>query len=290
MEETLLSLENVTKSRPSFRLGPIDLTVESGSVIAVVGPNSSGKTTLLHTIMNLLQPDTGDIRLFGEAYAPKDITMRQKIAYVPDISVGHEDLNAVEFGRFISQWYPAWNQAKYETLIQLFQVNPHTRFAKLSKGMKKALSLAGAFAAGPQLLLLDEPTSGLDLFAKRVFTEEVVQFMQDEQRTILLTTHILDDVRRLADYIALLHRGQLLGVYEKDTLINDWKVLWLDRIPERIDRIPGLMRNTRENPVPLMTHSFQKTRKALAEANVNIVQTQAMELDDILAHLIETEH
>lgn len=289
MENTLLSLSNFKKRTPRFQLGPIDLEIEAGSIVAIVGRNGSGKTTLLNTMMNTLHRDTGQIRLYGQELTEDNITLRQKIAYVPDFAAGHDDLNAAQLAEFVAHWYPNWNQQKFDTLIHRFQIDADTSFGRLSKGTKKALALALSFATEAELLLLDEPTSGLDLFAKRLFIEELTYFMQSEQRSVLLTTHILDDVRRLADYIALMHHGNFLGVYEKDTLINDWKVLWLDRIPEQADHIPGLIHNKDEHPVPFMTRSFQETQQALAQANVNIVQTQAMELDDILAELIGAE-
>lgn len=283
-EQTVISLEDVRKSYGSFELGPVDLEVESGYVVAVVGPNGTGKSTLFRTLMNLAHPDSGKVSLFGGQYPEDEVSIKQEVGYVPERSVGHDEMTARTLGEFVAHWYPAWDQSLYEDLLSRSEIETDKKFARLSKGMQRRLAFALAAATGAELLLLDEPTDGVDPFARRQMLEEISRFMQDGERTVLLATHVMEEVRRIADYVAFLVDGDFLSIYEKDALLESWKTLWVDREP--VGGVPGVVEVERGSPTRLVTDSPEETYDALAREGVRVLRSGTLDLEEILSHLM----
>ena len=280
----VISLQNVTKSFGGFRLGPLNVEVEPGYVVAVVGPNGSGKSTLFRMLMDLVHPDAGEARVFGQQYPQDAVSIKRRIGYAPENSVGHDELDAQEFGSFVAHWYPSWNGRLYDDLLRRFEIDPGQRFDRLSKGMKRRLVFSAAVAAEPDLLLLDEPTDGVDPFARRLMLEEISHYLQNENRSVLFATHNIEEVRRIADYVLFLHKGTFLGLYEKDALLEDWKELLVDEKPEA--GIPGLVAVEGGAPVRLVTRSVEETKTALKEQGIAVRRVAALALEEILGHLI----
>ena len=226
LKRPVISLKGVRKTfRNNFELGPMDLTVEPGCIVAVLGPNGGGKSTLIGMLMNLIHPDSGEVSLFGLSHPEDEVAIKQRIGYVPESSVGHDELSAKSLGEFVSYWYPRWDQRLYQDLIERYKVDPDKRFGKLSKGMQRCLAFALALATGGELLLLDEPTVGVDPFARRQMLEDISRFMRDgvndgDGRTVVFATQVMEEVRRLADYVAFLVDGEYLSLQEKDTLLE----------------------------------------------------------------------
>ena len=285
-----ISLKGVKKTFRNFELGPVDLTVEPGCIVAVLGPNGSGKSTLFGMLMNLVKPDSGEVSLFGLAYPEDEVAIKQWIGYVPESSVGHDEMSARALGEFVSYWYPRWDQRLYEDLIKRYEVDPDKRYGKLSKGMQRRLVFALAASTGCELLLLDEPTAGLDPFARREMLEDISHFMRDgahddgDRRTVVFATHVMGEVRRIADYVAFLVDGEYLGLYEKDALLERWKTLWVDREPE--GDIPGVVEVEGGSPTRMVSDSPEETEGALSAQNIRIVSSGTLDLEEILSHLM----
>lgn len=280
----LVSLSGVRKSVQGFTLGAVDLEIEPGYVVAVLGPNGSGKSTLFRMLLDLVHPDSGEIRLFGRHYSEQELEIKRGIGYVPDASVGHDEMNAADLGTFVGRWYPSWDPARYTELLRRLDIDPRKRFGKLSKGMRQRLSIATAMATQAPLLVLDEPTESLDLLVRRVVLEEISEYVRDGDRSVVLATHIADDVRHVADYVAFLHQGEFLGMYERDELMQNWKAMWVDESPG--DDLPGLVRVEPGTPARLVTRSPAETRAILRDRGIDVVNAAALELDEILAHLV----
>ena len=283
----IVSIQAAIKTRPRFKLGPVDLEIEPGYVVALVGSNGSGKSTLFRLLMNLERPDEGEVRLFGERYPDDEVGIKRRVGYVPELSVGHDDMTAEELGTFVSRWYPAWDGERYEDLVRRFEIDPGRSFDKLSKGMQRRLTFALAVAREPELLLLDEPTDGVDPFARRTMMEEIVRHVEAGDRTVVFATHNVEEVRRIADYVALLHGGRFLGLHEKDALMERWKALWVQHPPEPEAPLPGLVRVEGTTPARLVTNSPEKTRAALEERGAKVLRTTALDLEEILSLLAE---
>jgi ABC-2 type transport system ATP-binding protein len=284
MERPVISLKGVTKSYGNFGLGPVDLEVEPGYVVAVVGPNGSGKSTLFRMLMNLTRPDSGEVSLFGSGYPEDEVAIKQRIGYVPERSVGHDEMTARTLGEFVSHWYPKWDRSLYEDLVSRSEIEKNKRFRDLSKGMQRRLIFALAAATGAKLLLLDEPTDGVDPFARREMLEDISRFMHDGERTVVFATHVMEEVRRIADYVAFLVGGDFLGLYEKDALLESWRTLWVDREPD--SALPGVVEVEGGSPVRLVTRSPEETEDALARGGARVIRAGALDLEEILSHLM----
>ncbi len=285
MNEKVISQEGIEKSYGKFTLGPLDLEIEPGYVVAVVGPNGSGKSTLFRMLMNLTRPDNGSVSLFGGAYPDDEVAIKQRIGYVPETAVGHDEMTAKSLGGFVSHWYPKWNDKLYKDLLDRSNIERGKKFRNLSKGMQRRLSFALAAATGADLLLLDEPTDGVDPFARREMLEEISAHIQDGEKTVLIATHVMEEVRRIADYVAFLVDGEFLGLFEKDALLEQWRTFWLSDEPQA-DTL-GIVRTEPGNPVRIVSNSPPETERALSRQNIRIIRSGALDLEEILGHLME---
>lgn len=280
----VLSVTKLSKSYGDFRLGPIDLDIEPGYVVAVVGPNGSGKSTLFRMLMNLISPDVGDVRLFGKSYDDGEVGIKQRVAYLPERSIGQETMTAAELGAFHARWYSSWNGTQYQAALKAMGIERGKPFGQLSKGMQRRLAFALATSTEADVLLLDEPTDGVDPFARRDMLADISRFMQQGDRTVLFATHNMDEVRRIADYVMFLVDGAFLGLFEKDALLEQWRTLWLDKAPAT--DTPGVVVVDTANPVRVVSSQWRETAEALEAQDVSIVRSSAIDLTEILAHLM----
>jgi ABC-2 type transport system ATP-binding protein len=281
----VISLRDVKKSYGAFELGPINLEVQPGSVVAIVGPNGGGKSTLMGMLMNLIRPTSGEITLFGDGYPDDEVAIKRRIGYVPEHPSGYDDLSPKALGRFVSHFYPRWDQGLYEDLLA--DVEPVKSFGKLSQGKQRRLAFALALATGSELLLLDEPTAGVDPFARLQILEGISRFMMDErfgERTVVFATHVMEEVMSTADYVAFLVGGGLLGFFEKDALLEGWRSVWLDRVPE--GNVPGFVGVASSNPACIISDSPRETEEALYTQNIRVLRSEALDLEEVLSHLM----
>lgn len=283
----IIEMNHVYKTRRDRQIGPIHLTIEPGYVVALVGHNGSGKSTLIHLLAQLVHPDAGEIRWFGQAYPegmPADT--RQWIGYVPEHPAREEDrLTAEAAAAFRAVWYPGWDETRFQRLMSRFQVPLHTKLSRMSKGERRKFELAAALAPHPRLLLLDEPSSGLDPFAWKVMLEELRGSMENGKTTVMIATHILDEVKRLGDYVVLMHEGRMLGKLEKDHLFENSKEMWFEGTPEEASELPGVIETESEGRLQrIVTLAAIEASSVLEQAGIPPIRVRRLELDDILMH------
>lgn len=225
-----IMLEQVCKTRRDHMIGPLNWSVPQGYVTALVGENGTGKSTLLHMLLRTMYPDSGRIHWFGQSPASElPVELRQQIAYIGEGSSPEEDrMTAYEAAAFRSNWYSRWNAERFAQLLETLNVPSNARLSKISKGQRQKFELAAALASSPRLLLLDEPSSGLDPFAWKDMLDVLHTYMDSGEITMIITTHRMEEVKRLADYVALMHHGQIVGMREKDELYQQWKEIWID--------------------------------------------------------------
>ncbi|MEK4192034.1 ABC transporter ATP-binding protein [Paenibacillus sp. FSL L8-0323] len=287
-----IELRNVLKRRRNKTIGPLTLNMPKGYITALVGQNGSGKSTLLNLLMQLTNPEEGEIYWFENRYdSGLSLELRQTIAYVPETSITEENhWNAEEAARFRKYWYPNWDDQYFQELMDRLEVPYHMRLSKMSKGERRKFEIAAALAARPSLLLLDEPSSGLDPFAWKIMIETLRKYMDENNATIIISTHIVDEVRRLADYIVLMHRGELLGMAEKDSLFGAWTEVWVnaadeEELAELSAELPGGLHFTMDTPgvASFIIEQFSENEKRIHNLGVKVIKSRSLELDEILS-------
>ncbi len=222
---TALELHDLCKNYPGFSLDNLDLSRPSGSILGLVGENGAGKSTTMKLILGQIHPDGGSVRLFGRERPWQEPALRAQLGVVMDEVGLPSYLNLEQIGRVMAGIYPNWQPERYRQLCQRFALPPKKLFSSFSRGMKMKLGLAVALSHDAKLLLLDEATSGLDPVVRDELLDLFMDFTQDEDHSILLSSHIVSDLEKVCDYVAFLHQGKLLLCEEKDRLQEDFGLL-----------------------------------------------------------------
>lgn len=215
-----IEIKNLTKRFIGFTLDNVSLTVPGGSIMGLIGENGAGKSTTIKCLLGLLRPDSGSVSVLGGD--PNNAAVREWIGVVLDECPFHAALTAEQVGKILRREYKMWHQDLYEEYLKKFDL-PRNLFIKdFSKGMKMKLSIAAALAHHPKLLILDEPTSGLDPVVRSEILDVFLDFIKDEEHSILLSSHITSDLERVADYITYIHKGKVKLSEEKDALLEEY--------------------------------------------------------------------
>ncbi|MHA7965949.1 ABC transporter ATP-binding protein [Paenibacillus sp. CAU 1782] len=289
-EQQAIVFDGIHQKRSNFEIGPITLGIPEGFITAIVGPNGSGKSTLFRMALDLSKPDHGKVTMLGsEVGGEGDHLIKQRIGYLAEGPFKLDDnLKACDKARYYSGWYPNWNVNRYQELLHILGVNDNQRMSKMSKGMRRKFEFALAIAHSPELLLLDEPSSGLDPIAWKTMIDVLHRYMGQGGRTILMNTHIIEEVKRLADYIVFMAQGRVLGMYEKDELFGNWFTLYVSGDGLTSTRLADLPGQCSIEPVGASAFRVVTGKAWDAEEwcrlnGIDITSRQALELDDILA-------
>ena len=277
-----IQLKEVSKQIDDFRLGPISFSVEPGTITALVGKNGSGKSTLLKLIMNLANLDTGEISVFGKSIDGKDESWKRHITFLTQKAVGWDAYTGSDLKKLIAPLYTKWDESLFEHMIKIFGIPLNKRFDKLSPGMQQKLGLSLALPRSTDILILDEPTASLDIPSKQLVMNLLVDWMESEDRAIILTTHQPEDLRKLADYLLLLQNGQVVGRYEKDLLVTGFRRYWLKEMP--VGPAPGELSRSGKQ---LISENPDATEQYFKEQESDIIDENALEMEEIISLLLK---
>lgn len=222
--ENMLELKGVSKDYVGFSLKDINLTIPKGCVMGLVGENGAGKTTIMKIILNEINKKTGSIKIMGLDHIQKEKEIKEQLGVVWDDSFLSEYLTPIAVGKIMKNFYKNWDEKLYEQYLQTFQLPKNKMIKEFSSGMKMKLKIITAMSHHPQLLLLDEPTSGLDPVVRYEILDIFREFITDEQKAILISTHITSDLEHLADYITFVKNGQIILSKEKDILLEQYGI------------------------------------------------------------------
>ncbi len=222
--ENMLELEDVSKDYVGFSLKNINLTIPKGCVMGLVGENGAGKTTIMKIILNEISKKTGSIKIMGLDHIQQEKEIKEQIGVVWDDSFLSEYLTPIAVGKIMKNFYKKWDQKLYEQYLQTFQLPKNKIIKEFSSGMKMKLKIITAMSHHPQLLLLDEPTSGLDPVVRYEILDIFREFITDEQKAILMSTHITSDLEHLADYITFVRKGEIILSTERDILLEQYGI------------------------------------------------------------------
>jgi len=228
MLSNAIEIKNLTKNYAGFSLGPLNFNVPMGCMVGYIGENGSGKSTTLKAILGLIHPDSGEIKIFGKNIKEHKPKLMNRIGVVfEDINIPGE-MKIKEVGKFCKLTFDTWEEDIFNQYIKRFKLPSEQNVKALSRGMKMKLSLSIALSHRAELLILDEATSGLDPVVRDEILDILLDFLQDETHTVLISSHILSDLEKAADYIAFLHNGQILFMEEKDMLVERYALCSLD--------------------------------------------------------------
>lgn len=218
----------VKKYKDGFSLGPIDLEIPSGMIVGLIGENGAGKTTFIKSILGIIRPDQGDVRLLNKDIKTDDNSAKEEIGVVLDDMFFPEVLTAREIDVTMRGVFSSWDSQLFYQYLKEFDLPTNQPLKSLSKGMRKKLEIITAISHQPKLLILDEPTSGLDPVVRNEILDLFLKFIQDEDHTILLSTHITTDLEHVADKIIFFVQGQKILDYDKDYIIDNYGMLKCD--------------------------------------------------------------
>lgn len=291
MREPAIVIQQLRKNvSASFCLGPLSLEIPRGAICALVGPNGAGKTTLLNLLMGTGSVDAGCISALGHDVATAAVEVKQRTALVsPDIS--YRAWGTV--GRainFVSGFYPDWDSQRCEQLLARMKLHAGERIDSLSFGGRIKLSLVLALARNAQLLLLDEPSIGLDPLGRQQLFTELLTFMQDEERTIVISSHQLAELERYADYVAIVNQGQMVAHGATPDLLSRYSELdiLLDR-DELIERsgLHLVARDGRRARVLLDRTAITAAGSGTLE-ELQIISERSLTLEELLVALVKS--
>lgn len=278
MNKYAIEIKDLVKTFDSFKLGPVNLTVPKGTIVGYIGQNGAGKSTTIKLLLGLLRKDSGEIRLL-ENGNPNSVELKDKLGVVFDDCLLPEEMTLIDAEKFCSRVYSKWDKNKFYGFIGKFDLPQKKMIKNYSRGMKMKLSMAVALSHNAELLILDEATSGLDPIIREDILDLLLDFMQDENHTILISSHILSDLEKVADYIAFIHDGKILFMETKDELKENYGICTLS--PEEANNIDeGAIVGSR-------VHSFGQellVKKSLVPDGITL---QKPSIEDIMIYFVK---
>lgn len=221
----VLEIKNLTKYYDGFTLDNISFALPQGSIMGFIGENGAGKSTTIKLILNVIHRDRGEVKIFGRDNLIYDSELKQSVGVVYDESNFPESMTPKNINVILRRIYRNWDQQAFFRYLDQFALPADKELKTFSRGMKMKLSIAVALSHQAKLLILDEPTSGLDPVVRDEILDIFLDFIQNEEHSIFLSTHITSDIEKIADYIAFIHQGKIVFVAEKDELLNQYGVL-----------------------------------------------------------------
>ncbi|SCG82472.1 putative ABC transporter ATP-binding protein yhcG [Proteiniborus sp. DW1] len=285
----ILEISNLRKEYKEFTLKDISLTLPRGYIMGLIGPNGAGKSTTIKAIMNLINCDSGKIKLFGLDYENSEEEIKNKIGYVGEEQYFYEDMSVKWMEQFISQHYRQWNKDEFYALLERFNVSPTKKVQELSKGMRVKLSLALALAHNPELIILDEPTSGLDPVIRSEILKILLEIIQDENKSVLFSTHITEDIEKIADYVTYLIDGRIVLSAPKDELLEKWKTIHIKNgyeIREINSKLIGIEQNY--FGITGLTDRYEELKNTIKPyIEKDVIRVENTSIDQILISLVK---
>jgi ABC-2 type transport system ATP-binding protein len=221
----ILEVSGVTKDYGDFRLDDVTFSLPKGYIMGLIGPNGAGKTTIIKLIMNLVMKQSGEIKIFGKDHQKFEVEIKKRIGFVYDTPTHYEHLNLKQFKNTVAPFYENWDEAAFKDLVSRFNLPLNKKLKKFSKGMAMKSSIAIALSHNADFIIMDEPTSSLDPVVRRELLDFLRELMQDENKSILFSSHITTDIEQVADFITYVHDGKVIFSKTKDDVFEQYAIV-----------------------------------------------------------------
>lgn len=225
MKKPALSIDGLTKKYRDFTLDHVSFSVPCGAIVGLIGENGAGKSTTINSILGIIEKDAGTITILGKEEQEVDNAVRNQIGVVFDGGSFPDTLTAKKLNNIFKSIYTAWDENQYFSLLTKLSLPADKKIKEFSKGMKMKLSIVVALSHHSKLLILDEATSGLDPVVRDDILDMFLDFVQDENNSILVSSHITSDLEKVADYIVFIHKGKIVFCKSKDELIYKYGII-----------------------------------------------------------------
>lgn len=238
MSKNAIEVRNLTKKYDDFEIDNMCFDIPEGSIVGFIGENGAGKSTTMKAILGLVPTEAGEIRVLDHPVGKDSVdeNWREQISVVFDECNFPNELKVKNINIFMKNIYQTWNENLFKEYLQKFELPVNKKVRELSKGMKMKLSIATALSHDSRLLILDEATSGLDPVVRNDILDIFREYVEDERRTVFLSSHITSDIEKVADYIMLIHKGKVLLMESKDKLLYEYGMVKCTK--EQADKIP----------------------------------------------------
>lgn len=278
MSNYAIEIKDLVKQFDNFKLGPINLTIPKGTIVGYIGQNGAGKSTTIKLLLGLLNKDSGEIKILDEIN-PSSVGLKDKLGIVFDDLLVPEEMTLIDVEKFCSRVYSKWNKNSFYKFKEKFNLPEKKIIKNYSRGMKMKLSIAVALSHNAELLILDEATSGLDPIVREEILDLLLDFIQDENHTILISSHILSDLEKVADYIAFINDGKILFMETKDELKENYGICTLSN--EEVTSIDE------EAIVGRRVHSFGQELLVKKNLIPNGIIFQKPSIEDIMIYFVK---
>jgi len=223
--ENAIEIKDLTKKYDGFTLDSISFNVPKGSIMGFIGQNGSGKTTTIRALLNVIKRDAGTIKLLGLDNVENEYEIKEQISAVFDELPFHEDFNAKQMNTILGSVYKEWDSKKYKEYLDRFALPEKKKIKQFSKGMKMKLQIAAALSHNAKLLIMDEATTGLDPVVRNEILDIFREYLQNEENSILMSSHITSDLEKIADCVTFIDKGRLLVSGYKDDILESHGLL-----------------------------------------------------------------
>lgn len=223
--ENAIEIRNLCKHYPSFTLDNVNITLPKGYIMGFIGANGRGKSTTISALLGLVNPDSGTCLINGKSITQMTKAEKAQIGVVLDECNFPENLNYRQIDRFMKKMYTGWDSEKFLSQCKAYGLPEKNTVYKYSKGMKMKLSIAAAMCHGAKTLILDEATGGLDPVVREEILDMLLDFVQDEENSVFISSHIISDLEKICDYITFIRDGRIVFTEEKDALTEKYGIL-----------------------------------------------------------------
>lgn len=286
MTDPVVQVEGLHRQfRQKVALDDVTLDIPSGCVYGLVGENGAGKTTLLKHILGLYKPQQGTVKVFGMSPVEQSVEVLGQVGYLSEDRSLPTWMSIAELLNYTAAFYPTWDTSYAKELLETFELNERQKVNTLSRGQKARVGLLLALSYRPTLLVLDEPSSGLDAIVRRDILAAIIRTVADDGRTVVFSSHLLDEVQRVSDRFAMLHHGKLLISGDlNETLAAHERLTF--RFREPLAELPIATTTLQKDDVGkewsvLCNGDREVVTKSLVEAGAEIVERRAATLDDL---------